>query len=98
MAQKVQYEIDPLLAYPRHFSGHVKVFMNDGRILEENQPHPRGGLESPLPVEEIRNKFRANACLAIPQWKAEELIERMAILETLPDISSITCLWTPEAH
>jgi 2-methylcitrate dehydratase PrpD len=95
VARKVQYEIDPHLDYPRHFSGHVKLIMKDGRIFEENQPHPRGGLETPIPLEEIQDKFRANASLAVPQWKAEQLIERMAVLETLPDISAITCLWTP---
>ncbi len=52
LAAKVRYELDPTIDYPRHFSGHVKVRMKDDTVLEENQPHPRGGFEDPLPPEE----------------------------------------------
>ncbi|MGH7775296.1 MAG: MmgE/PrpD family protein [Candidatus Binatia bacterium] len=69
LAAKVRYELDPTIDYPRHFSGHVKIRLKDGKILEENQPYPRGGLESPLPPAEIEEKFRANAMLALPQEK-----------------------------
>ena len=53
LAAKVRYVLDPTIDYPRHFSGHVKVVLDDGSILEENQPHPRGGLEDPLAPEEV---------------------------------------------
>ena len=56
LAAKVRYELDPTIDYPRHFYGHVKVKMNDGTVLEENQPHPRGGFEDPLPPERDRRK------------------------------------------
>ncbi len=63
--------LDPTIDYPRHFSGHVKIFLNDGTVLEENQPYPRGGYEEPLPPEEIEEKFRANARLALPLTTVE---------------------------
>jgi 2-methylcitrate dehydratase PrpD len=74
LAAKVRYELDPTIDYPRHFSGHVKVRMNDGTVLEENQPHPRGGLEDPLPPKEVEEKFRANARLALPASKVDEIV------------------------
>ena len=61
LAKKVRYELDPTIDYPRHFSGHVKIQLADGTVVEENQPHPRGGYEDPLPPEDIEAKFRANA-------------------------------------
>jgi 2-methylcitrate dehydratase PrpD len=90
LARKVRYELDPTIDYPRHFSGHVKVFMKDGTVLEENQPHPRGGYEDPLPPAEIEAKFRANARLALPATKIEEIVRLIDRLEEIPAIGILT--------
>ena len=90
LASKVRYELDPTIDYPRHFSGHVKVRMTDGTVLEENQPHPRGGFEDPLPPQEIEAKFRANAGLALPAHKTDEIVRLVDRLEELPAIALLT--------
>jgi 2-methylcitrate dehydratase PrpD len=90
LARKVRYELDPTVDYPRHFSGHVKVFLKDGTVLEENQPHPRGGFEDPLPPAEIEEKFRANAGLTLSAAKVEDIIQTVQRLEELPAISILT--------
>jgi 2-methylcitrate dehydratase PrpD len=90
LAARVRYELDPTIDYPRHFSGHVKVFMKDGTLLEENQPHPRGGFEDPLPPQEIQEKFRANARLALPADKVEEIVKLIERLEEIPSIGILT--------
>ncbi len=92
LAGKVRYELDPTIDYPRHFSGHVKIRLKSGDILEENQAHPRGGLEGPLPPEEIEEKFRANAGLALAQEKVEKIIAAVKGLEDLPSIRSLADL------
>ncbi|HET9885166.1 MAG TPA: hypothetical protein VFS81_25740 [Candidatus Binatia bacterium] len=43
LARKVRYELDSTIDYPRHFSGHVKIRLADGSVLEANQAHPRAG-------------------------------------------------------
>jgi 2-methylcitrate dehydratase PrpD len=95
LAKKVRYELDPSIDYPRHFSGHVKIRLADGSVLEENQPHPRGGLEDPLPPEEIESKFRANAQLRLPPERADQIIATVRCLEELPNITSLTDLLKP---
>jgi 2-methylcitrate dehydratase PrpD len=90
LAARVRYELDPSFDDPRHFSGHVKVIMADGKIFEENQPHPRGGLEDPLPPAEIEEKFRANARLALPVGSGEKIIDAVKHLEQLPSIGALT--------
>ena len=90
LAKKVRYVLDPTIDYPRHFSGHVKITLNDGTILEESQPHPRGGLEDPLQPEEIEKKFRANARLALSAEKSERILDNVRQLERLPTISQLT--------
>jgi 2-methylcitrate dehydratase PrpD len=92
MARKVRYELDPTIDYPRHFSGHVRVKLDDGTVIEENQAHPRGGLDDPLPPEEIKAKFRANARLALRESNIERIVEGVAKLEELPAISALTDL------
>jgi 2-methylcitrate dehydratase PrpD len=96
LARKVRYELDPTIDYPRHFSGHVKVFMKDGTVLEESQPHPRGGFEDPLPPAEIEEKFRANAGLTLPAARVEDIIDMVNRLEELPKISMLTDRLIPD--
>jgi 2-methylcitrate dehydratase PrpD len=90
LAARVRYELDPSIDYPRHFSGHVKVIMADGKVFEVNQPHPRGGLEDPLPPAEIEEKFRANARLALAVESGEKIIDAVKHLEQLPSIGALT--------
>jgi len=95
VADKIRYELDPTIDYPRHLSGHVKIRLNDGTLLEENQPFPRGGFELPLPPEDIEEKFRANASLAIARKKADEIITAVRGLESLPKIATLSDLLVP---
>jgi 2-methylcitrate dehydratase PrpD len=92
LAARVRYVLDPTIDYPRHFSGHVKVLLDDGTLLEENQPHPRGGYEEPLPPEEIAEKFRANARLALPADRVEAILDSVTRLEQLPSIGILSDL------
>jgi len=95
VADKIRYELDPTIDYPRHMSGHVKIKLSDGTLLEENQPFPRGGFELPLPPEDIEEKFRANASLAIARKKADEIIAAVRGLESLPKIETLADLLVP---
>lgn len=90
LAKKVRYELDPTIDYPRHFSGHVRIKLDDGAILEENQAHPRGGFEAPLPPEEIEAKFRANARLALSEDRMNKIIGAVRRLEQLPSITALS--------
>ena len=95
LAAKVRYEIDPTIDYPRHFEGHVQLKMKDGSVFTEDQLHPRGGYEDPLPPEEIEAKFHANARLALAEHDVEEIIRLVQQLEALPSISRLTEKFIP---
>jgi 2-methylcitrate dehydratase PrpD len=92
LAAKVRYVLDPTIDYPRHFSGHVKIVLTDGTLLEENQPHPRGGYEDPLLPEELAEKFRANARLALPESRVEGILDSVRRLEQLSSIGTLSDL------
>jgi 2-methylcitrate dehydratase PrpD len=75
LAAKVRYEIDPKNPYPNAFTGHVRVKLKDGRVVEERQGHMRGGVEEPLTRADIEEKFRLNC--AYGGWekaKAEKFL------------------------
>ncbi|MBI1773756.1 MAG: MmgE/PrpD family protein [Proteobacteria bacterium] len=61
LAGKVGYVIDPDNPYPNDYTGHVRVRLRDGRILEERQAHLRGGAHERLDRAQIEAKFFANA-------------------------------------
>jgi len=61
LAAKVRYVVDPDNPYPARYTGHVRVTLRDGRVVEERQPHIRGGRHEPLSREELVAKFSSNA-------------------------------------
>jgi 2-methylcitrate dehydratase PrpD len=61
IAAKVRYVIDPDNPYPDNFTGHIRAVMRDGSVIEERQPHMRGGAHEPLTRQDIEDKFVLNA-------------------------------------
>ena len=60
LAAKVRYVVDPKNPYPNAFTGHIRAVLNDGRVVEERQPHFRGGANEPLTQADIVEKFALN--------------------------------------
>ena len=60
LAGKVRYEVDPDNPYPDEYTGHVRVRLKNGSVLEERQPHLRGGAHEPLSRADVEDKFRHN--------------------------------------
>jgi 2-methylcitrate dehydratase PrpD len=69
LAAKVGYVVDPANPYPDEYTGHVRLRLDDARVLEERQPHLRGGRREPLTRPDIEEKFRANC--ARGGWSVE---------------------------
>jgi 2-methylcitrate dehydratase PrpD len=61
LAGKVRYRIDPDNPYPGNFTGHIRATLRGGRVVEERQPHMRGGAHEPLTRKDIEAKFLLNA-------------------------------------
>ena len=61
LAAKVSFVIDPDNPYPNNFTGHIRAVLNDGSVVEERQPHFRGGAHEPLTRADLEEKFALNA-------------------------------------
>ena len=60
LSSKVRYVIDPDNPYPNNFTGHIRAVLNNGTVMEERQPHFRGGAHEPLSRDDIEEKFMLN--------------------------------------
>lgn len=90
LARKICYVIDPANEYPRNYSGHVSVTLQDGSVRELRQPHFRGGMREPLTRDELVSKFRGN--IAYGGASAEfgnRLLEFCVSIEHCPDLRAL---------
>jgi 2-methylcitrate dehydratase PrpD len=61
LAAKVRFIIDSDNPYPTSYTGHIRATLRDGSVVEERQPHLRGGAQEPLTRQDVVDKFLLNA-------------------------------------
>ena len=83
LAAKVRYEIDSDNPYPFEFTGRLRARLGDGRLIEERQPHLRGGAREPLTRSDLEEKFRSNARTG--GWPDDRIAPALALTHTLWD-------------
>src|SRR3954470_9732514 len=60
LAAKVKFAIDPENPYPSNYPGHIRATLRDGSVVEDRQPHMRGGAQEPLTRQDVTDKFALN--------------------------------------
>ena len=89
LAAKVRYVVDPANPYPKQFTGHVKVTLDDGTVHEHRQAYFKGGVEHPLSDAELRHKFHANCAHGgLPAAQAHALEAALGRLFERPHIDT----------
>jgi 2-methylcitrate dehydratase PrpD len=83
LASRVRYVVDPHNPYPNAFTGHIRMELNDGRVLEERQPHMRGGAQEPLTRTDIEDKFAL--CCRHGGWDRARIDAALALTRRLYD-------------
>jgi 2-methylcitrate dehydratase PrpD len=83
LAAKVRYVVDAGNPYPRAYTGHIRARLMSGEVVEERQPHLRGGVQAPLSAGELERKFHANA--AFGGWPGERAEAARALVGRLFD-------------
>ena len=69
--------------YPNNFTGHIRAVLADGSVVEERQPHLRGGAHEPLTRADIEEKFALNARHG--GWDEPRAAKALALLRKLYD-------------
>jgi 2-methylcitrate dehydratase PrpD len=88
VAAKVRYETRDYPTYPQAFPGGIVVRLADGTAFEADYPHQKGGPENPLTPDEVREKFRENAALALGDADVARLEEALLSLDEQDDVSA----------
>ena len=88
LARRIGYETKDYPTYPQAFPGGVRIRLTDGRVLEAELPHQKGGPENPLSADEVREKFRGNASLALSDTSLAALERAVLTLEEQADITA----------
>ena len=83
LARRVRYVIDANNPYPNAFTGHIRMILNDGRVIEERQPHIRGGAQEPLARADIEEKFAL--CCRHGGWDSMRVDAALALVRRLYD-------------
>jgi len=83
LARKISYVIDPDNEYPRNYSGHIKVTLKNGAVVELRQPHMRGGAHEPLTRADLEEKFTLNARHG--GWGPGEIAAGLALARNFSD-------------
>ena len=92
LASKVSYEVKEYETFPRALPGGVRIRTRDGQVLEAELPYQRGGPENPMSADEVRDKFRTNASLALDRGDVERLEETIMTLEGRDDLAGLQAL------
>jgi 2-methylcitrate dehydratase PrpD len=83
VAAKVRYRIDPQNPYPSAFTGHIRATLADGSVIEERQPHFRGGANEPLTRADIEDKFVL--CCRHGGWDGAKATAALKLAKSLYD-------------
>ena len=87
LAAKVRYVVDPANPYPKRFTGHVRVTLNDGSVREARQDHFRGGVDEPMSAADLEAKFRANC--AYGGWTHARIEQVLVALRAAPAATAV---------
>jgi len=92
LAGKVDYEVRDYDTFPQSFPGGIRITTRDGRTREAELPHQRGGPENPMSPDDVREKFRANAGLALDPPEVEALESAVLALDDQGDLGALRVL------
>jgi 2-methylcitrate dehydratase PrpD len=73
LADKVRYEVDPTMPFPKYYPGEVVVRLAGGRELRQREEINRGAAERPITNEEVIAKFMDNALTATTAARARAI-------------------------
>lgn len=92
LMQRIDYVVDEASTFPRHYTGELRVTLDDGRVVSHREPVNRGHAERPLSNAEVRDKYLANATLHFPQAHAGQVCEAVLGLDRAPDAQALEAL------
>jgi 2-methylcitrate dehydratase PrpD len=92
LMDRIDYVADPDTTFPKHYTGEVRVTLDDGRTLRHREAVNRGHAERPVSNAEVCEKFFENATLHFPRAHAEAVCDQVLALDRLADVQALEAL------
>ncbi|MGO4828453.1 MmgE/PrpD family protein [Cupriavidus sp. 2KB_15] len=98
VARRVELVVDPVaeLVYPRQFACRVEVHLKNGEVHRAETRDAHGTPGDPCDEEERIAKFNRMVRLSGLPIPAQEVVDRVCRLETLPSVRMLTRLLSPQ--
>ena len=90
--KRITYEVDAHSTFPLHYSGELRVTLNDGRVITHREAVNRGHAERPMSNAEVREKFFDNASLHFSDAHAEAICSQVLSLERIVSVHTLEAL------
>jgi 2-methylcitrate dehydratase PrpD len=88
ITNKIHYTVDPNNPYPNQFTGHIRVTLKDGSVMEQTQGFFRGGKDAPMAIAELEQKFIANCIYG--GWIESQATHALQKIKTLRNSQTIS--------
>ena len=92
LAERVRYEIDDTLPFPKTYGGRLTILWRDGRERTIEEPVNRGHPDRPLADDDVAAKFVSNARRRLDEAAADKLAVTLDHLEQLDTIDDVVAL------
>ena len=89
-------EDDPSSDFPLNFPGEIRITLKDGRVITRREKTSRGTPSRRLSTADITAKFRLNVKGVLSDARAEQIIETVSHIESIPEISALISLCISE--
>lgn len=92
LMSRITYLVDANSTFPLHYSGELRVTLDDGRVVTHREAVNRGHAERPLSNAEVREKFFDNASLHFTQAYAKAICSEILSLEKIVSVHTLEAL------
>ena len=89
LARKVVHAPRDFPTFPAVYPAAVEIAFDNGELLTADVPSQRGSRESPMLIEDVAEKFRANASRALARSAVDALEEIVGTIETARDLQPL---------
>jgi len=96
VGKKIELFADPTAVGQRRFACQMKIQLTDGRDVAGSLAAPKGGYKNPLTADEMREKFFRLGANVLPRERLDEVVKRVAVIETQNDIVPLVQLLSLE--
>lgn len=94
LADKVTCEIDPDVqaVFPKKRGAKVRIELKDGTVYEKELYDLKGSPGNPVSIGELERKFMSSAGAAMPEIRAQQLLELLRDVEALDSVDGLVSL------